>query len=1064
MLVKPFKVLCAVIAAGVCLSGLPVLPASASVTEGTWTFSGAFTGPSRSTSDVTISVSGSLEVSQGLLDGAGCSDPSLPAEARIYARNQGSGSLIALEGSGISTLSAGTSAVDAGALVAPGSYALVMVVRCGTSGSWGSPTESAPPTSLTIASLVSSQLVTRACRPTTPESACTSAVAEISAVPTGLSANFSAAVRQTWSDGVVTEVAPSGSQRLESAPAGSGAWSTAAGTTCSVAIVIASNRDFRCVSGSGTHTTISITAMPDTSAVSLATPSVTPATAMRGDTVRVTGSVSMTYGDGTSWPAPTSVQYRIEYQASGTTQWVQVAGPYAIEARGAISRSLTMPGAGKLRLISGSSVSPPVDLVEATAQSTYTWSNVVFPAAVNTRGTLSATARVQQSWSDGIARNPANGTSVEVQFATAYSTLDNNLQWRTFTTVSTSSGNVSLRVAPVTSGFWRFKLGSAMTAPAFVQLTGSTPLQLTASISPKADDPPFAKATTRFDISAALSGYAGASSLALWVTIGTTEFRVSSFSTNGTVANTYSIKSPDAPGNYTPRFDLKDPSGAVVATTTGNPIVVDGYTAVVPTVALPAEDPLVGESVTITAKLVGTKLSGKTEELDWSGQVELQELKGDAWEVVATRAYTSGKTVSFSFKAIAGMQLRVFAKDLQITGPAFTPRIAAPTGTMAFDPVSASSRVVLGEQLRASASFKEIYSNGKQYAVKGTTAVTLQVQTGGSWQALQQLTASNGSVSVSISPKETATYRFFVREGSASSPWTTQVVAPGAVSATWSSVVRPGKSLRITLSLKASDGGQWTRAENILIQFQAPSSATWKTVRTVRLSSGRSASTELPAPRAGNYRALVSSTQQSYALEIPRPAGGLVLSDVRLSTDRAQEGQTVSLLGSLSVPFTDGKTYPYWGRGKATLEFAPGTEGIVSRKVRISGSRLQVRTRAQVSGRYRIVLSNGTASEFIPLTVVYPVLGVQWPQEVDINRGLVVRASIKASDDRPWRGVVTVNLQYRPSTSGRWQTKSARKARNGATVTLIGSQPGPGEYRVFVPSFAIEEAVKYGIQ
>lgn len=1042
------------------LSGVSAPSAMATVADGAWALNGSISAPARSATNVTATLTGSADITQGLFNSAGCTDPNAPAQAHIQLQNSSTNAFVALNGTGLVTTTSGTTTVSATSTVAPGSYTAVVRVRCGDTGAWGAAVGSTPPVSINIASLVSTRSITRACRPTVPDTACTSASEQITGVPVGLTANFGAATRQTWSDGVVTETAVSGTQRLESAAEGSSTWTTLNSTSCSASAAVTTTRQYRCVASSVVHEGITVTAMPNTTNVSLGAPSVTPASAMRGDTITLVANVSMTYADGSSWPAPTDVQYRVEYQASGSDRWVQIAGPFALDARGRISRGVVHPGGGKLRVISGTVASAPTDLVEATPQTTYTWSNVSFPVSVPSRGTLAASARVQQAWTDGVQRNPADGTAVEVQFATAYSTLDTDLQWRTVGTVTTSAGNVSVRMSPLTSGFWRLKLGTAMTTPAFVQLTGSSPLQFSASVSVPAGEKPFAGRTTRYTITSGLSGYAGGSTLELWLVLGSTNFRVGSYYSNTTLSGTYSITAPETPGVYTPRFDLKAPGDVVVASSTGTAITVDGYTSILPVPTLPAIEPLQGDRVTLPVKLIGTTLGGQTEELDWSGRVELQRFVDEEWKPLAIESWASGKTVNFSFVAERDLKLRVFSHDRRLAGPTFTPPVAGPTGSLVFAPVNVSSRIVKGESVQVSVSMQSLYSNGKLYDLEGPTDLVLQSKDQGVWTAEVKLTASDGSVSTTLSPSETRTYRFFANEGSVSAEFTVTVITAGDINVTWSPGFTPGRSLPLTLTVRASDGGAWTRSERVEIQYLAPGSTEWDTIATASVDGPRGGSTTIAAPRAGSYRARLASTGATVAIDVPRPTGAMVLSNVTMSATRVQQGDQVTVSGALLLPYTDGKIYPAWGPRRVALVLEAGTEGI-ERSHRFTGSRFTIRTTATASGTFRVELPDGTSSQDLPIQVAYPELDVTWPEQVSVTTGLIVRASVKASDGRNWTGVVRYQLQYRPNDSSRWQNKAVRSIGNGLVVQLVARSPRPGEYRVLVPALAVEEARTY---
>lgn len=1041
--------------------GLPVSPSAAAVADGSWALTGSLSAPARSTTNVTATLSGSLEVSSGALTQAACTDPSAPAQGQVQLVNSSSGAFTALSGSGVDVTAAGTTSVSATATVAPGSYELVLRLRCGGSGSFSRSVSASPPVTVSIATLSSSRPITRACRPTTPESACTASSTNVTGVPVGLSVTLGAAVRQTWSDGVVTDGPLAGSQRLESAAVDSATWTTTNPSTCAVTVTLSASRQFRCVSGSGTHDPVTVTAMTPTTTVTLGTPTVTPASSVRGESITLAAPVSMVYPDSSSWPAPTDVQYRIEFLAASSDRWVQIAGPFTLESRGNVNRPMTMPGTGKLRIVSGSVASTPVDLVEATPQETYTWSEVSFPTSVPTRGMLSASARVRQTWSDGVSRNVADGTAIEVQFATAYSTLDPDLQWRTVSTATSGGGAVSIRVAPLTSGFWRLKLGSSMTTPAFVQLVGSTPLAWSATFVPRANEKPFVGTASRYDVSMSLGGYAGGSWLEAWVVLGNVSSRLGSFSGSGTVSDSYSVNAPDTPGPHVPRIELRDAGGFVLATATAAPVVIDGNTSVTPTVTFPDKQYSKGDSVTVEAKLTATTYLGVPSELDWSGRVELQELRGTSWEAITYKDNASGKVVSLTFNVgETGQKLRVFSVERQLASAVFEPKIVSPTGVYQILAANAPTRVEKGKSVSLSAAVQEEFTDGSFLPVKTAMTVALEHLVGSTWQNVTSVVTNRGQVTASFTPVSSGRYRLVVAGTPYGQEWSLYVATPGSLNIRLPSKPRYGADARVWIQVVADDGPAWTGSESVSIQHLAKGTTTWSTVASAIVTKGSPAAVTIPSPRAGTYRALLDSTGLTAELNLLRPTGVYSFDGPYPSQFRAQPGRSVTFSAAISAGYTDGSTQPI-GFRRIALVFSDGVSQRVVKVIRNGGSEVSASVIPTQSGEYFFLLPDGTRSPSSRVTLVNPELEVTWPTEVVVDEGIKVSVTVIADDGQAWRGSSWIQLQYRASSSSRWTVRDSGTVRNGSTLTLVARDPKPGEYRVYFDDYDLQESVTY---
>lgn len=845
----------AVLALFASLLGLPV--AQATPVNGDWSFSGSLTAPARSTTSVTATLSGTASISAATLQAVGCDDTvNAPARGVMALRNTGSAAIVTLSGTGTTLTSDAATPVSATATVSPGAtYELVLQYRCGAGGAIRGTITPSTPATFSIASQVSTRSITRACIPTVPETPCTSTSQQVTNVPVGLSVTFAGIIATTWSDGVVTEAPVTGSQTLQRFTS---SWVTVA-STCATTNVINATENYRCSSSAGgNHDQILMTAMQPTTSLTIGALNVRPTVALIGTSANVQVPVLMNYSDGSQWPAPTSITYRLEYQALNSTTWTSLTGPHSLDSRGNVSRSFSFPGSGKLRVTAGGFSSPTADIQEAVKTDEFTFTDVRFPATVEPGQPLTGTAIVAQKWTDGIVRNPTPGTPVTLEFALAYTQSPIDLTWVKVATTQTvsSSNNISVSAVPQASGYWRVTAGTGKSVPSFVSVTGSRVVQVKATMTPTPGSEPFAGTTSDYSISLGIEGYVGTKDLDVSVEFAGSTTRIGKVSKTSTITGRYSVQAPRAPGVVTPVFVITDDLGIVWARANGTPVTVDGLVTFEPVLLQPDPVPLNGTNVTFTARMQGKSYLGPNRDGVWLGPAQLQRLVDGQWTTVADAPSPSGALATFTATAFKGGEYRVLDSSSGTATPTLILRVLMPTGPQRVPDVAVQSpRVELGDSVTVSAQIEAEYDDGRFYAAPDGETVRVLYREGGKDATQVAVTTTvAGIAQVVLSPKVAGDVIFVTDNGTRSEPTAVNVVRPNVFAVTWPKDVARGKPLSVSFFIRATDGLRWRKPVVTLFQYQPYGASKWTTIKRVTLDRGRVGRAQVKVPKAGVYR------------------------------------------------------------------------------------------------------------------------------------------------------------------------------------------------------------------
>ena len=697
-------------AIAVVVSGLIFLPTSqAAPAADTWEFGGTISAPARSANAVAVTVSGSVEVSQEILDRVPatitCTSPNRPEVLpHLYRASDSTYHSITSGGLALTpiddTLPASISGSATG--LTPSTYELVLRFRCSNGSSWQGGVSATPARTVSIASLTSTSRVTHVCLTSSVSGRCTGNQTQFTKVPSGTSVTFGATISQVWSDGVTTQEAVTGTQSLARANTWSSSFSSIS-SACDYATSITSDYQYRCEAGGSQFTPVTVETVSPRYTYQVAAPALSPAFAVKGSLVTVSGTVQEEYSDGSYWPASTSTSYSVQFQATGSSTWSTVVSSRSLSVGGVYSATFTMTGPGQVRTVVSSANSTPVTLTELTPTTTYQIGAPSIASEVAPRVAIAPTVSVKLLWSDGSYRNPTEGTEATLEFAPSFdpSAAAASLKWRAIGKASATTGTATFSTTPQASGFWRAFVGSTAGPTTYVRVTGSAVSSLSATMSPAPGQQPFVGAVANYAITATLTGYVGTDPAVLFVDMGSGFERVTAFDANGAINGTFPVRAGPTSGDITPSLQARDPAGDILATTSSTPIYVDGIKTYEITVVAPTQPVREGAEVNITATASGISSTGTRYAVPWSGDVQVQRKTGTSWATLTTKSNASGDRLTLSMLAIDGAEYRVYWPLHSTGSKPFTLKVMTPSGDYRFlDARISPSKAVKGDSVK----------------------------------------------------------------------------------------------------------------------------------------------------------------------------------------------------------------------------------------------------------------------------------------------------------------------------------------------------------------------------
>jgi len=821
---------------------LAAVPVSAAPPSGGWEFAGTLSAPARSATNVDITVNGSVEVDQGLLDQVAvttsCTNPGDVPEVLPHLFRAADSSYLSITNGGLvltpidDTLP--TSIV--GATNAPtGNYELVLRFRC-NSGSWSGGVSSTPAKTVTIASATSTSYLTLACVTASVSSRCTQDLTQISNVPSGTSVTFGATIKRIWSDGATTYEAASGSQSLGRTYVGGSSYSSIS-SSCDHATSITSSYQYRCTAGGVDYTPVTVGTITARSIYLVGSPTLSPSFAVKGASVSVSGTVQEQYSDNSYWPASASTRYSVEFQATGSTQWQTVVSSRVLTAAGSYAASFTMTGSGQVRTVVSSTTSAPVSLTELTPTETYQIGAVGLAGELPPRIAVPTSATIKVLWSDNSYRNVPDGTSATLEFAPSFdsSAAPGTLRWRVIATGTTSSGVASFSPIPQASGFWRVSVGSASGPTKYVKVTGSAESTLSATMAPGPGQQPFVGSTSAYTVSATLTGYVGTEPVGLWIDMGAGFARVATFDSANSVGGSYQVQAGATPGDVIPLLEARDTAGEVLASTTGSAIYVDGIESYQISVVAPSKPVREGSRATVVALASGTSFTGVKYAVPWSGRVIVERRTGNTWATVTTKDNAKGERLSLSVTAVDGAEYRVAWPDQDAISEAFSLKVLTPTGRVRLLQAKASpAKVVKGGRTNLTVRVRAEFSDKRFYPAPTGTKLTLQTLSGSSWKDTRSVFTRNGRAVATVKPKGSETYRFTGSGGVVSKSLAVTVVVPQAskLVVDWPSRYYYSEGAEIEVYVKSTTGGVWTGSTTLQLQYRFATYENWITLDT----------------------------------------------------------------------------------------------------------------------------------------------------------------------------------------------------------------------------------------
>jgi hypothetical protein len=437
--------------------------------------------------------------------------------------------------------------------------------------------------------------------------------------------------------------------------------------------------------------------------------------------VTVAATLGRQYTDGSIWPAATGTSFTLEFQElGGSSNWTQIGFSSSTTIAGTISTTFSLTRSGRVRLKVNTFTSPAVEVVVLTRTGKYQVTDVAGPSTTQPGSSVRITGKVKEELSNGSLTDAGDGVSVDLEFAIAYSPTATDLTWVKLGSATSSSGSVAATATAQYSGLWRFRKDEKVSMPVYVAVAGSSPIAVTGSIEPITSEQPFVDTTTRYSITASMSGYVGTETLQLFASVGNASWvSVGSITPGREIRGIYALPNPSQWGDTTVAFQVRDPRQMVVGSGSGAPVFVDGIASYRPRLASPPRMYLPGENVRFTAVMLAITHLGLERPATWSGSAELQRWDGTAWRPVKVVVSARGSQIFLDGEAVLDATYRVNSSAAQVASDAIPLRVTSGAPTLE---VTWPETVRVAQGLRVSAYVQ--LAEGERWS--GTSQVQMQ--------------------------------------------------------------------------------------------------------------------------------------------------------------------------------------------------------------------------------------------------------------------------------------------------------------------------------------------------
>lgn len=430
-------------------TGITATPGATASTNG-WTFTGTLSAPARD-SDGRVDISGRLVVPACPDQSRGC----WLAVHRVEDGRDAGWQEIQARGTRLIFRTAGVFDVSGWAFLSEGTWEIGVVAGIGTKGRpQGNVIATGLSAGVSVPGETSSRLVTEA---------------TTSSIVQGESLTISVAEEVSWTDGVVSFREASGSRVLAWRPVGAALWDRVDSGQADFTVSPQGPGEFRVVLNDQVAEPVFVNVIRPTRAHRISEPVTSSSAAIANSAVTLSAGMETQYDDNAWRPSPNGTRFELQFLADGSSAWVRLLSS-AVREPGVVTLRFSMLTSGRYRLVAGDATSLSVYIQEILPVGIPAIEPISLPTTVALGEPIDVSTTVDIEYSDGNVREVPDGTGFEVQFArppakTPDGVIDprSKLRWKTSAKGKIRNGVLSTKIRPRVSGYWRLKVGAAVT-------------------------------------------------------------------------------------------------------------------------------------------------------------------------------------------------------------------------------------------------------------------------------------------------------------------------------------------------------------------------------------------------------------------------------------------------------------------------------------------------------------------------------------------------------------------------------------------------------------------------
>jgi hypothetical protein len=292
----------------------------------------------------------------------------------------------------------------------------------------------------------------------------------------GETLTISVAEEVTWTDEVITFRTVEGYKELAWRPTGAGLWDRVDKGSEEFVVSPAAPGDYRMVVDGAAAEPIFVNVYRPTNAHRISDSTASATSAIANSVVSVAGRMETQYDDKEWRPSPVGTRYELQFLADGSQAWARLLSSTVREA-GIVDFRFKMLTTGRYRIAAGDATGLSVRIEEIVPVAVPAIEPLALPTTVAPGEPIDVNLGVDVEYSDGEVRDIPDGTDYVIDFApvSGRSTNSESVErakprWRQVAKGKTRDGQIAAQIRPRVSGYWRIRVGKAVTPRVLVKV------------------------------------------------------------------------------------------------------------------------------------------------------------------------------------------------------------------------------------------------------------------------------------------------------------------------------------------------------------------------------------------------------------------------------------------------------------------------------------------------------------------------------------------------------------------------------------------------------------------